>query len=172
MTVSGINSRGVTLVELVITIVIMSIALLAVVSVYSKAIERSADPLIFAKATELAQTYLDEILTKRYDEATPVGGVPAAQVASLSATLGADAGETTRADYDDVDDFNGQTYSTQAFITGGNFTQYVNYQIAIAVSYAGTAVGATHNQHVKRIDITVSTPLSAAMTFSAYKGNF
>lgn len=161
--------QGVTLVELVITIVILSVALVAVVSVYSTATERSADPLIYAKSIELGQTYLDEIMTKNYDETTPAGGVPAVVVGSLS-TLGAD-GESGRAEYNDVDDYHGQTYTTQQFITGGNFNQYVNYQVDIDVSYAGSEFS-THNQYVKRIDVTVTNPLSSSLTFTAYKGNF
>lgn len=164
---------GATLIELVLTIVILSIAMVAVVSVYSNAISRSADPLIHARSIELAQAYLDEILTKKYDENTPAGGFPVAGSSggpSLS-SLGADS-ELDRTQYDDVDDFDGQTYSVPQFITGNNFSQYVNYQISIAVAYAGTEVGANHNQHVKRIDVTISNPLGNTMVFSAYKGNY
>jgi len=170
------HSFGATLIELVITIVILSIAMLAVVSVYINAIERNADPLIYARSVELGQAFLDEILTKKYDHNTPVGGVPAAGsgggAPALSVALTNDSGETSRALYNDVDDFHNQSYTSLEFITGSGFNQYVNYQVTVVVAYAGTAVGAADNTHVKRIDVTVSNPLSTSLTFSAYKGNY
>lgn len=168
----GARFSGVTLMELVLTIVILSIAMLAVVSVYSKAISRSADPLIYAKSVELAQTYLDEILTKKYDHNTPTGGVPPAGTpGNPLAGIGEEGSESNRDDYNDVDDYHNQTYNVQQFITGGGFNQYASFTVSITVSYAGTEVGVTNDQ-VKRIDVTVTNPLNNSLTFSAYKGNY
>ncbi|PIE41062.1 MAG: MSHA biogenesis protein MshD [Gammaproteobacteria bacterium] len=188
---SGIKqpvTKGATLVELVITIVILSIALLAVVSVYSKAIGQSTDPVIYAKSVEIGQTYMDEILTKRFDEASPVGGVPATPVGSLTpaANLGPDTAETSRNLYDDVDDYDFAAagtpeFSTLALVAGGSSGQYVNYSIEVSVSYVNLAsssgelsgLGLTAaNSSVKRIDLIVSNPLDTPVKLTAYKGNY
>lgn len=68
--------RGATLVELVITIVIISVAIAGVVGAFALISGRSADPLNQTRAVELAQLYMDEIITKKYDDATPQGGQP------------------------------------------------------------------------------------------------
>ncbi|PIE44078.1 MAG: MSHA biogenesis protein MshD [Gammaproteobacteria bacterium] len=186
--ISPAKISGVTLVELVITIVILSIALVAVVSVYSKAIGQSADPVIYAKSVEIGQAYMDEILTKRFDETSPVGGVPATPVGSLTpvANLGPDAAETSRNLYDDVDDYDFAAdgtpeFSTLALVTGGGSGQYVNYSIEVRVAYVNLASGSGElsglglsaaNSSVKRIDLIVSNPLGTPVTFTAYKGNY
>lgn len=177
---------GVTLVELVITIVIISVSLLAVVSVYSNAIQRSADPLIYARSVELGQAYLDEILTKKFDHNTPVGGSPPVSSASApfySASLGHDAPSETasnRQNYNDVDDYDGKTYTSLEFITGDSFNQYTNYQVSISVSYIDkdapnnelNSLATLAEQNVKRVDVTVTNPLGGTLTFTGYKGNF
>ncbi|MDX1695075.1 MAG: prepilin-type N-terminal cleavage/methylation domain-containing protein [Ketobacteraceae bacterium] len=178
MSLTAVTAKGVTLVELVITIVIMSVALLAVVSVYSRAIYSSADPMIYAKAVELGQAYLEEILTKKYDENTPTGGVPAAGSTlgpPLSGSLGPDAGES-RPTYDDVDDFDGLSDTVPVYVTGDDFNDYVNYQVTVNVSYVNATSElpglGINNNDMKRIQVNVSNPLSNTLVFAAYKGNF
>lgn len=65
-------ARGLTLVELVISIVIISIAVTGVLLAYTQMVARSADPMIDLQATAIAEAYLDEILARE------VCGVPAA----------------------------------------------------------------------------------------------
>lgn len=177
------HQNGVTMVELVITIVIISVSLLAVVSVYSNAIQRSADPLIYARSVELGQAYLDEILTKKFDHNTPTGGSPPVSSGSApfySASLGHDGPTETatdRSNYNDVDDYDGKTYTSLEFITGDNFNQYTNYQVSIQVNNIDTSASELAslglvNANVKRIDVTVTNPLGATLTFTGYKGNF
>lgn len=172
------RTKGVTLVELIITIVILSVALLGVVSMYSKAIERSANPLIYARSIELGQTFMDEILTKKYDEQTPVGGVPVATTLTAEGDFGPDGSES-RATYNDVDDYHGASYTSLELITGDALDQYVNYQVDISVSYIDEVqdsslrtTASLSSNNMKRITIVVSNPLSNSLTFTAYKGNF
>src|SRR5690606_10253382 len=73
---SARRQRGLTLVELVITIVVISIALYTSLQAFSYFAGRSADALNQTRMLDLAQLYLDEILAKRWDEASGAGGVP------------------------------------------------------------------------------------------------
>ena len=59
---------GATLVELVITIVIIGVAIAGVVGAFSLIAGRSADPLNQTRAVALAQLYMDEILSRKYDD--------------------------------------------------------------------------------------------------------
>ena len=164
------GQQGVTLVELVISIVIISIAMVAVLSSFGLSISRSADPLWQNKSLKLAQLYLDEILAKSYDHASPLGGVP--HVASPScAGLGAETGET-RATFNDVDDYNGLVDAPPVSLIGALDASYARYAVSVTVSCDGTDVGASGNSHAKKILVQVTPPDQSPIAFAAYKGNF
>ena len=76
MTSSLRPQAGATLVELVITIVIIGIAVAGVVGAFSTMAGRSADPLWQSKSVALAQIYADEIIGRKFDEAAGNGGTP------------------------------------------------------------------------------------------------
>nr|WP_312846323.1 prepilin-type N-terminal cleavage/methylation domain-containing protein [Marinobacter arenosus] len=158
--------RGATLVELVITIVIISIAIAGVVGAFALISGRSADPLNETRAVALGQLYVDEILSKKYDEQTPQGGVPRYTGAC---TIGADGAET-RASFDDVDDYDGLSDAPPASALGG-ISGYAGFSVDVSVTCAGTEVGLPASQ-AKRIDVLVSAPDDRRFVFSAYRANF
>ncbi|MCP5208681.1 MAG: prepilin-type N-terminal cleavage/methylation domain-containing protein [Hahellaceae bacterium] len=168
--------KGVTLVEMVITIVIISIALIAVINAFSGTAGRSADPLWEFKTLKLAQLYMDEILSKPYDESTPVGGVPSSTAVNCSG-LGPD-GES-RDTYDDVDDYITAGAIAPDIINAAGISMdgtYDDYLITIAVVCAGTELGLANNAFAKRISLTIDPPAwvtnGTTMRFSVYRGNF
>ena len=68
------QQKGISLIELVIFIVILSVALTGITLLYINTTRYSADPMIRIRSIELAQSTLEEILLKAYDNKTPVGG--------------------------------------------------------------------------------------------------
>jgi MSHA pilin protein MshD len=173
----SVRQKGVTLVELVISIVVLSIAMVALMNAFSVSMSGSADPLWRNKSLKLAQLYLDEILSKRYDHNTHVGGLPFVTMPSCTG-LGPDPGETDRADYNDVDDYNGLTESPPKSLTGNLDSSYTPYSISVSVVCDGTRVGAMQssttgsNAQAKKISITITPPNQPAITFAVYRGNF
>lgn len=193
---------GFTLVEMVIFIAIVGIALTGVMVVFINASRYSADPMVKIRTIELAQSFLEEILLKAYDDSTPVGG-GCVQLASSrcssgpagTTTLQADSGET-RVNYNDVDDYHNQAYcgtngtannactatcQTLTNETGTSIAnEYSGYGVCVRVSFAGTELnnvapgtGTTVlGNDAKRIDVIITDPLGSAMTFSAYRLNF
>src|SRR5690606_32788183 len=67
-----------------------SIALGALLSVYQQSVTHSVDPIVRLRLLELAQSQLDTILTYKYDDATPPGGVPACGSTPPAGAPGAD----------------------------------------------------------------------------------
>ncbi len=162
------SEGGATLVELVITIVVISVAIAGVVGAFALIASRSADPLNQTRAVELAQLYMDEIITKKYDENTPQGGQPKYTGAC---NIGADGGES-RATYDDVDDYNGISGEAPRGALGA-LTGYSGFEVSVAVQCAGDDPGVgLPASEAKRIDITVTIPGDSDFVFSAYKANF
>ena len=161
--------RGVTLIELIITMVIISIAVVAVVTAISGSVGRSADPIVQGKSAALAQTYLDEILTKRFAESTPTGGVPPAT--TNLCLIGPDGSET-RATFNDVDDYHNLSDAPPNDQAGGDLPGYAGYRVDVAVDCDGTGAGLATNEAAKRIRVTVTSPDGAAMDFSVFRANF
>lgn len=159
--------RGATLVELVMTIVIISIAIAGVVGAFALIAGRSADSLNQTRAVELAQLYMDEIITRKYDDSTPQGGFPKY---TGGCNIGPDDGEDTRDSYDDVDDYHNTTDSPPRTVEGA-VNGYNGFTVAVEVLCAGGEVDLPEPE-AKRIDLLVSAPGGQSFAFSAYRANF
>lgn len=107
--------RGVSLIELIVFMVVISIAFAALMSVYVQSTINNADPLINSRLLEAAQSRLDEVIALKYAEETPTGGVPACNPCSAIVD-----------GLNDVDDFNGKRDNP-----------YPNYERVVAVTVDG-----------------------------------
>lgn len=158
--------HGFTLLELTVFMVVLGISLGSLILVFNQSVTGSVDPIIRVQMSELAQSQLDQVIARKYDESTPTGGVPACGSAESGAPtctgLGLDAGEnlSSAATLDDVDDFNGYTDSP-----------YSGYSRSVSVALAGSDLGLVNDQ-AKRITVTVSAPGNQQLTLSAYRTNF
>lgn len=169
------SQKGVTLVELVISIVIMSIAMLALLSSFGVSIQQSAEPLWRTKTLKLAQLYLDEILAKRFDDTTLLGGVPAYPGAGCD-TASEEGNDRTQ--FDDVGDYNGIADAVPVSLISPLDSSYDNYRVTITVECDGDSVdaenslGVVANNQAKLITVAITAPNNKTMRFAAYKGNF
>lgn len=158
------SANGFSLIELVITIVIIGIALSALSGTLFSAVGRNADPLVQAKATHLSQAYLDEILAMRYQENSPLGG---GRIDDCSED-GAEAGETNRSLFDDVDDYDGLTENAD-FLDTGTSSNYSGFNVVITVSCVGPENTSSTNS--KLIKVTITTPTNQNLVFSAFRAD-
>ncbi|MDF1622884.1 MAG: type II secretion system protein [Pseudohongiella nitratireducens] len=185
------RQKGVTLIELVVVIVILAISLYGVTTSLSGALSRSSDVVPQTRALALAQSYLDEILSKRFDEHSVPRGIPPCRTNCTDAVdLGLDGGETTRDEFDDVDDYDGLDegfeQATELQDAEGNTrTGYDEFRVRVSVRYLDLAGGGveenlatepndlTDVQDAKLITVTVSHASEPdGWKFSAYKANF
>ncbi len=141
---------GVTLVELILSMVIISIALTGVFTVMNLTVSHSADPVIQHQAISIAESYLEEILLQSYDN--PTGGY-----------TGVD-----RSQFDDVDDYNGLSDTGVHDSLGDLVAILANYDISVVVS---TPVTLTDGVLAKKITVTV-TGLSSALKLVGYRVNY
>ncbi len=161
------RSGGATLVELVITIVIINVAIAGVVGAFALLVGRSADPLNQTRAIALAQLYADEILARRYDDSTPPGGVPRWSGCTINTE------EASRANYDDVDDYQAISGGPPTDAAGVSLdaTAYQGFTVSISVACAGAEV-ALPDIDAKRVDITIQDPSGNAYLFTLYRANY
>jgi len=150
---------GVSLLELVVFIVVVSIALGALFSVFNHSIINSVDPMVNVRALECAQAKLDEVIARKFDENTPTGGVPACGSAEAAAV--ACSGIAVDAGFDDIGDYNGQN-----FVDG-------DCNVTVAVIGEGTDLGLADNASLVRlITVTSTMPDGDTVRLSAYHTNF
>ncbi len=134
---------GLTLVELVVFIVIISVALAGVLVTFDTVVRRSADPMVSRQLQAIAEAMLEEVLLQDYQ--APLGS----------------PGGTTRADFDHVDQYNGFD-SGSAGITypdGNPVHGLGSYQVKVKVEFPAAAWGGANlvpTADVKLITVTAS----------------
>ena len=83
---------------------------------------------------------MEEILGRRYDERSPSGGVPpCSSTTTACSTAGAFNDGETRAQFDDVDDYNGLVEQPPRDVNGNPRPDYDSYRVAVSVAYATPA---------------------------------
>ena len=159
------GQTGVTLIELIITIVITSVAVAGVVGAFSLVTGRSADPLVQSRATALGQLYLDEIMARYYNPDTPVGGVPREDGCVIESGDPED-----RDQFFSVDQYDGLEDEPQ-FVASEFGETYSGFSVRVEVSCAGDEVNLPPDD-AKRIDVIVEDTRGRETTISAYRGNY
>lgn len=170
---------GFTLIEVIIGIVALSISLAIVTSLIVPTEQKSADQIHQVKAAELAQSLMNEIMGKAFDNNSDMAGgrdrCDETDYSSCTVLLGAEGAET-RATFNDVDDYD--EYNEKVSSTGENLhSGYNTFSIFVDVSYdnadiLGLGKSPKGNALAKLIQITVTTPLGTDITFASYKANF
>ena len=146
------RQAGTTLIELVIAIVIVSIAVSAVLMVFSMNVGYSADPMIRYQAVAIAEAYLEEISLKAF--ADPGGG----------------DGEASRDLYDDVDDYHGLVNVGARNQFDAALPGLGDYTVSVTVTQSALPSIAASDNYL--INVTVTHAANINFTLSAYRPNF
>lgn len=143
------TSRGFTLIELIVILVVTAIAMTALFGVFSQSVSRSADPLLREQAVAIARGYLEEALLKEFQDPDQ------AETGNCE--------EAARADYDDVPDYNCVNDTTGARdLFGATLAGLEAYNVLMTVS--DVTLGAGANQApARRVMVTVTHDLQGAL---------
>ena len=171
------QNQGFTLVELVMTIVIIGVASVGITAALGFGLRHQSDGISYARSVTLAQAYMEDIMGKRYDENTPIGGVPACSPSTTPCSLAANFNDgESRHQFDDVDDFNGVDDSPPLNVDGTDRDAFARYRVQVNVAYANAAqisgFGLTDTTDAKIITVTVTSPGTNPLTFQAIRTNF
>ena len=142
--------RGVTLIELVVSIVIISVAAGAILGVLSVTTAASADPMIRHQAVAIADAYLEEILLKPFDDPDGTDG------------------EVSRVDFDDVDDYDGLSDTGARDQFDNPIAALGDYDVAVSVT-PSSGLGAAPLADTLRIDVTVTRAPDINFALSGYR---
>jgi Flp pilus assembly protein TadG len=137
------DQRGVTLIDLILVIIITSLAVPPMVALLSHVTRESTFGVAVTRANHLASTLLEEVRSKRWDENT----------GAASATLGSETGET-RATYDDESPPKDSLGTTMSGVTG--FRQQVSV-CYVANTDLNTCLGSGTSNY-KQVTVTLTDP--------------
>lgn len=146
--------RAFTLIEILVTIVVIALAATALMSVFGNMVRGSADPLIQQQAITIAEAYMEEILRKEFAD-------PA-----VAETGASEAGES-RASFNDVQDYNDLPDNQVRDQNNNAIAALAGYTVTVSVN--GAVFSAVNTM---RIDVTVTHPASGAISLSAFRANY
>ncbi|MDH3673308.1 MAG: prepilin-type N-terminal cleavage/methylation domain-containing protein [Gammaproteobacteria bacterium] len=144
-----LRQAGATLIELVVSIVIVGIAAGGVLLAFHQTVRHSADPMVLHQAVAIGEAYMEEILLK------PVNDPDA-------------DGEATRPQFDDVDDYNGLN-------DVGARDQDNNLIAGLGAYTINVTVGTQALPGIAnalRVDVQVTGPNEVDVTLSGYRTDY
>ena len=147
-----------TLIEIIVTIVVIGIAATALMSTFTQFARSSADPALRQQATTIAEAYLEEILLRSFDD--PQGG-----------ETGTDEGEPGRALYDDVQDYRSLAAGPAADQFGNPVPALAAYTVTVTVT--NTALeAAVPVADTLRVDVRVNHPAIGDIELSGFRTRY
>lgn len=146
---AALRQRGLTLIEVVISITVVSLAGMAVLGVLAYLSSSSGAMLPDAQARSVADLYLAEALARPFNDPDGVDG------------------EATRALFDDVDDYHGIDDASAVDFAGSPAGPF-----RVRVSVVPGALGALPAADVRRVDVRVDLPDGRFVLASGYRTRY
>ena len=164
---SGIRAprqTGISLVELVLFIAIVSIGIAGILSVMNVTTKSSADPFPRKQAMAIAESMLEEIQLKDFSN-------PADPNAFIGAAI-----QANRALFDDIGDYHGFTSAGIFPVDGGTpIAGLEAYNVNVTVvtdGGLGTGASLVPAADARLITVTVTGPGATVITLSGYRTNY
>ena len=146
----GARETGATLIELVVSIVVIAIAVGAVLALLSSTTAHSADAMVLRQAVSIAEAYIEEVSLKSFADPDGVEG------------------EASRVDFDDLDDYDGLVDAGARDQFGNPIAELSLYTVSVSVAPSSALTGVP-SADALRIDVRVQFSPSIDMSLSAYK---
>jgi len=147
------RQSGVTLIELVVSIVVIAIAIGGVLGVLSQSAGHSADAMVMSQAVAIAEGYLEEITSRPFIDPD-----------------GAD-GETSRTSFDDVDDYNGLVDVGARDQFGNAPPALEGYTVTVTVT-PSSALASVPSADAERIDVRVTYSPNVVVALTGYRTRY
>ncbi|MCB1845627.1 MAG: type II secretion system protein [Halioglobus sp.] len=147
------RQQGVTLVELLVSIVIVGIAAGTIIGLLASTTGSSADPMLRHQASAIAEAYLEEIMLRSFADPDGVDG------------------EGSRAAFDDVDDYDGLLDVGARDQFDGPVAGLSAYTVSVSVS-PSSALTAVPSADALRVDVLVSHGADINLILSGYRSRY
>ena len=151
------TQQGLTLIELIVVMIVISVALVGVMSVINYTTRHSADPVLRHQAIAIAEAYMEEIVLKEFRDQDTGEVCPTK--------------EASRDLFDNVCDYDGLVDSGARNQNGQFISGLENYRVNVTVAQeafgpsGATVVGL-------RIDVDVTDPSGQSLQLSSYRADY
>ena len=169
--------RGMTLIELVVFIVVVSVGLAGVLSVLNATAAKSADPVVRKQSLAIAESLLEEITLMPFTYCDPDDAAAATATSTAGCTVaesmttpGPEAGETrysTTAPFDNVNDYHGLAMTGIRDLSGTTVAGLESYTATVTVGRGG--LGFANPDDVALVSVAVTGPGRETVTLSAHR---
>ena len=139
---------GFTLIEMIITIVVVGVGLAGVLVAFSTTIKSSSDPMVRKQVVAIAEGMMEEITLKPYVDPGTGGSIA--------------AGSCDRSAADDMQDYVGYTSRSVCDVDGTPVAGLATYRVSVVLDTAAALGSLATN--VTKITVTVSN--GGAQSFS------
>ncbi|MBZ0105782.1 MAG: type II secretion system protein [Sulfuricella denitrificans] len=155
------SQSGISLIEVIIFIVVVSVGVVGLMSVLNSSLKHSADPMLRKQALAVAEALLEEVELMPFTDCDPDNYDPVTLVCSLAEAMGPEAGEARGSlvtPFDNVNDYNGFALAGGGTDIGGNVTVPPGYSATVTVAQDaafGVAAGFLPAADVLRVAVKV-----------------
>ena len=170
-------SVGVSLIELVIVIVILSAGFTALIATIVNTTQHSADPQVQQQAYAVAQAYMEEILSQPFCDPNDFStdcfadcGVSACGTCTGSTVPG--GGAEARASFDDVCDY--EPINEAASDINGAIAALSDYTVVVTIDDTGVNFNGllSNSGQVVQVDVDVTHTSGFSTSLTSFKANF
>jgi MSHA pilin protein MshD len=149
---------GFTLVELVISIVVIAVAVAGTLQALSAAAVSSADPMIRHQGLAIAEAYIEEIALQPFSDPDDASVCPAP--------------EADRDRFDNVCDYQGLDESGAHDREGRPVPGLEAYRVRVSVDTSASLGSISGSADVLRVDVRVSHPVGLDLSLSTYRTRY
>ena len=168
------RQRGVTLVELIVAIVIISVGIAGILSTFNIAVSGSASPLIAKQALAIAEALMEEVQLAPFtfcdpDDPLAETATPAT-VCTIPEAMGPEAGDARP--FDNVNDYNGFALPAITDVAGAAVPYLAGYTAGIVVTAVALNGITLASGDVLRITVSVTAPTAEVFTLDGYRTRY
>jgi MSHA pilin protein MshD len=171
---------GLTLVELIMFIVIVSVGIAGVLVAMNVTVQHSADPLITKQALAIAESLLEEIELQPYTICDPTDdnvttATAANECASLAQGIGPSPSNASRFTqlniprFNNVGDYAGYSMNPVIDISGSPVAALSAYRADVSISNPAAAINGVPASEILKIDVRVRGPSNTDLTLTGYR---
>lgn len=169
------RQRGVTLVELIVAIVIISVGIAGILSTFNIAVSGSASPLIAKQSLAIAEALMEEVQLAPFTFCDPDDPVAetAATVAACTTpeAIGREADDVARP-FDNVNDYDGFALPAITDVAGTAVPYLAGYTATIAVTAVALNGITLASGDALRITVSVTAPTAEVFTLDGYRTRY
>ncbi len=172
------RQQGISLIEMIMFIIIVSIGVVALLAVFSTTSRKSADPMIQKQMLAIAEALLEEIESKPFtycdpDDANATTASSAAGCATLPEAMGPEAGETRSGatSFDNVNDYGPSLVISPITDVAGNAIAGLG-GYAATITVAASALNGIAATDALQITVTVAGPGNSSLALQGHRTRY